>query len=158
MGLADRWDDCMHTMGMPTPSEAWDSAEAAVEKLHEIDTALGGLGLLEAAAQLEEMGVDLAVGGDAAAITVSWWVGNAVGCTVTAAVGDRIVEAIEALQQPVTWDWAVAKMNEVDYPIPTFDAGTAEETSIRSSSTAQDDAPPEPVADQGSDETAAPSP
>jgi hypothetical protein len=143
----------MNTMGLPTPTEAWDSVQEGVEKLHEIDTALGGLGLAEAVEQLGAMGVSLEVGAPAAAVTVSWWAGNAVGCIVTAAVGDKIVDAIDWLVQPVNWTWVQAKMNEVNYPIPSFEGlGTPEETTTRSSSTAQDDPPPHPVIDQGSAE------
>jgi hypothetical protein len=152
MALGDRWEDCMHTMGMPTPAEAWESATEAVEKLHEVDIALGGLGLLEAAEQLESMGIVVEGAGEAGALTVSWWVGNAIGCTVTAAVGDQIVDAIDYLVQPVVWSWVEAKMNEVSYPIPTITLPTDEETTTRSSSTAQDDPPPNPVLDQGSGE------
>jgi hypothetical protein len=156
MEFADRWDECMHTMKMPTPSEALDGAEEAaeklLEKLHEIDTTLGGLGLAEAAEQIEAMGISLEVGGDAAALTVSWWVGNAVGCTVTAAIGDRIVDAIDYLAE--TWEWIEAKTSEVSYTIPSLDdiKATVEEIETRSSSTAQDDPPPHPIIDQGSGE------
>jgi hypothetical protein len=145
----------MNAMGMPTPSEAWDSAEEAVEKLHEIDTALGGLGLAEATEQLQALGISLEVGADAAALTVSWWVGNAIGCTVTAVLGEQIVDAIDYLVQPITWAWIQAKANEVSYPIPLLDdiKVTEEEVSTRSSSTAQDDPPPDPTIDQGSAET-----
>jgi hypothetical protein len=148
----------MHTMRMPTPTEAWHSAEEAIERLHEIDTALGGLSLLEAAEQLELMaGIEVVgVAADAAAVTVSWWVGNAVGCTVTAAVGDQIKEAIDYLVQPVTWNWVEAKMNEVDYPIPQvpqLQLPDDEEITTSSSSTAQEDPPPHPIIDRGSDET-----
>src|SRR5215213_7835459 len=66
MGFGDRWDGCMHTMGMPTPREAWHGAVEGIEKLHEIELALGGLGLAEAAEQLAAMGVVLEVGGEAA--------------------------------------------------------------------------------------------
>lgn len=156
MGLADRWEDCMDTMSMPTPTEAWHSAEEAVEKLHEIELALGGLTLHEAAEQLMLMGVGLEGGAQAAAIagavTVSYWVGNAVGCTVTAAFGEQIAEAIDYLVQPVTWTWVEAKMNEVNYPIPSIEFRDVEETGIRSSSTAQDDPPPHPVIDRGCDD------
>jgi len=141
----------MHTMGMPTPAEAWDSAVEGIEKLHEIDLALGGLGLLEAAEHLAQMGLVLEGASEAGALTVSWWVGNAIGCIVTAAVGDQIVDAIDYIVQPVNWAWIEAKMNQVSYPIPSF-AGTPEETTTRSSSTAHDDAPPHPVIDCGSHE------
>lgn len=150
MGLNDRWEDCMHTMGMPTPTEAWESVEAAVDKLHEVDTALGGLGLLEAAEQLESMGLVLEGAGEAGALTVSWWVGNALGCTVTAAVGDKIVDGIDYLMKPVIWPYLESKMNEVSYPVPTIDLPSTEETTTRASNTAQDDPPPNPVLDQGS--------
>jgi hypothetical protein len=154
MGFGDRWGQCLHTMGMPTPAEAWDDTQEAVEKLHEIDTALGGLGLAEAVEQLEAMGVSLEVAGEAGAVAVSWWVGNAIGCIVTAAVGDKIVDAIDYLVQPVNWAWVQAKMNEVNYPIPSLDGllPVTEETTTRSSTTAQDDPPPHPVIDQGSGE------
>lgn len=154
MGLADRWDDCMQTMGMPTPTEAWDTVEEAVDKLHEIDTALGGLGLAEAAEQLELMGVVVPVAAETGGVIVSAWVGVAVGCTITAAVGGKIVDGIDWLvQQSPVWDWAQAKMNEVNYPIPSFEGlGVAETTTTRSSSTAQEDPPPHPAIDQGSDE------
>jgi hypothetical protein len=150
MGLGDRWEDCMDTMGMPTPEEAWHTVEEAIEKLHEIDLALGGMGLLEAAKHLQHMGVAIKVVPQAAALTVSWWVGNAVGCVVTAAVGEQLREAIEFLARPVTWTWVEAKMNEVNYPM--IELPTVEETTTRSSSTTQDDPPPNPVIDRGSDE------
>jgi hypothetical protein len=152
MGLEDRWEDCMHTMHMPTPTEAWHSAEEAIEKLHEIDLALGGVGLLEAAEHLKHMGVVVRVGAQAAAVTVSWWVGNAVGCTITAAFGEEIADAIDYLRQPLTWTWVEEKMNEVNYPIPSIEFRDVEETGIRSSSTTQDDPPPHPVIDRACDE------
>src|SRR5262249_10865805 len=115
MGLGDRWAGCMHTMGMPTPTEAWDSAVEGIEKLHEIDLALGGLGLAEAAEHRGKRGVVLEGAGEAGALTVSWWVGNAIGCIVTAAVGDQIVDAIDYIVQPVNWAWIEAKMYQVNY-------------------------------------------
>jgi hypothetical protein len=42
MGFGDRWGQCLHTMGMPTPTEAWDDVQEAFDKLHEADTELGG--------------------------------------------------------------------------------------------------------------------
>jgi putative peptidoglycan binding protein len=152
MGLAERWEDCMHTMAMPTPTEAWDSVEEAVEKLHEIDSALGGLSLAEAAEQLQLMGVEVEGAGEAGALTVSWWVGNAIGCSITAAVGDKMVAAIDTLLSPVDWAWAVAKMNEVNYPIPSIEVSDVEETSTTSSSSAHEDPPPHPVINLGSDD------
>jgi hypothetical protein len=152
MGHADRWKDCMHKMAMPTPTEAWDSVEEGLEKLHEIDSSLGGLSLAEAADQLQLMGAEVEGAGEAGALTVSWWVGNAIGCSITAAVGDEMVGAIDALLGPADWAWAVAKMSEVSYPIPSIDVSDVEDTSISSSSTAHEDPPPHPVIDQGSDD------
>jgi Putative peptidoglycan binding domain len=153
MGFADEWGNCLHTMGLPTPTEAWDSLQEAVEKLHEIDTALGGLSLAEAAEQLQLMAVTLEVGAEAGAVGVSWWVGNAIGCIITAAVGNKIVDAIDWLVQSELWVWAQFKTNEVNYTLPSFEGlGVAETTTTRSSSTAQEDPPPHPVIDQGSGE------
>jgi hypothetical protein len=144
----------MHTMGMPTPHEAWDSATEALEKLHEIELAMGGIGIAEAAEHMAQMGVVLEGAGEAGALTVSWWVGNAIGCIVTAAVGDKIVDAIEYIVEPINWSWIEAKMNQVSYPIPSFAGvyGSPEETTTRSSSTAHDDPPPHPVIDCGTHE------
>jgi Putative peptidoglycan binding domain len=151
MGLADRWEGCMHEMSMPNLTEAWDGIEEAIEKLHEIDSSLGGISLAEAVEQLQLMGLELEGVADAAAVTVSWWVGNAVGCAITAA-GENMMGAIDTLLSPVDWDWAVAKMNEVNYPVPSIDLPEVEETSTRTSSTAQEDPPPHPVIDQGCDD------
>lgn len=145
MGFSDDWTRCMHTMKMPTPSEAWHTAEEGLEKLHEIDLALGGLGLLEAVEALSAMGVAVEVVPEAGAVAVSWWVGVSVGCIVTAAVGDKIVDAIDYIVKPINWDWISGKMNEVSYPIPVFDIPSNEEVSMSYSSTAQDDAPPHPI-------------
>ena len=82
MGFSDDWTSCMHRMQLPTPSEAWHSAAEALEKLHEIDMAMGGIGLAEAAESFEAVGVAIEVGAEAAPILVSWWAGNAVGCIV----------------------------------------------------------------------------
>jgi hypothetical protein len=146
MGFSDDWTSCMHRMQLPTPSEAWHSAAEALEKLHEIDMAMGGIGLAEAAESFEAVGVAIEVGAEAAPILVSWWAGNAVGCIVTAAVGDRIVDAIDYILEPVNWDWISAKMLEVSYPMPSFEGlGAQEEVAMDYSSTAQDDAPPNPI-------------
>ena len=80
---------------------------------------------------------------------MSYWVGNALGCVVTAAIGDQIVDAIEWIVTPINWSWIESKLNEVHYPIPSFE-GTdlfPEHASVRSSSVAYEDpAPPRPNA------------
>jgi hypothetical protein len=154
MGFADQWGNCLNQTGMPTPTQAWDSVQEAVEKLHEIDISLGGLSLADAAEQLALLNISLEPAAEAGALLVSAWVGVAVGCTITAAVGEKIVDAIDWLvQQSGYWDWVQAKMNEANYPMPSFEGlGVAEDTTTRSSSTAQEDPPPHPVIDQGSGE------
>jgi hypothetical protein len=144
MGFGDNWTGCMHTMGMPTPTEAWDSAVEALEKLHEVELALGGIALHEAIEQMALYGVTLEGGGAAAGLTVSWWAGVSIGCIVTAAVGDKIVDAIDFILQPINWDWIAANMNAVGYAVP-IELASYEEASTRSSYAAHEDpAPPRP--------------
>lgn len=145
MSFTDDWKTCMDTMGMPTPSEVFHTAEEVLDKLHEAHLALGGVELVAAAEALHQMGFTLGVAPEAGLLTVSWWSGNAIGCVVTAVFRDQIADAIDWIVSPINWPWIEDAMNRVGYPIPAIDWQTDEEVSIRSSSVAQDDAPPNPI-------------
>lgn len=138
MGFWDDWESCMHTMGMPTPEEMQHGVVEMLHKLHEIELALGGISLHEAAEALHARGIVLKGGGAAAGLTVSWWAGNAIGCIVTAAIGDEIVDAIEFITAPVNLPWIKDAMAAVDYPAPNLTFQSEEQTSTSSSSTSRD--------------------
>lgn len=97
MGFWDEFSSCMNGSGLPTPSEAVDSAGEALEfleKLHHAAEAAGGLeitlGALEAAGFT---GLAGSVAETAGAVAVSFYAGACAGCIVGAA-GATIWDAL----------------------------------------------------------------